>query len=88
MNARTTPHAAALLPGAVRRPPARERRGASSSPAAPAGRRVTLSRPGVPGRRRFPPPASLSSPSAPHGTPVPETAHSAPRAIRAHRSPR
>lgn len=88
MNAPTTLLAVALLPGAVRRPPARERWGASSSPAAPAGRRGTLSRPGVPGRRGFPGPVPLSSPSAPHGTPVPETAHSAPRAIRAHRSPR
>lgn len=86
MNARTNPHAAALLPGAVRRQPSQERRGPSSLLAAPTGRRGTLSRPGVPGRRGFPGPASHHP--APHGTPVPETALPTPRAIRVHRSPR
>lgn len=84
MNPRTILHAAALLPGAARRQPAQEWRGPSLL-AAPTGRRGTLSRPTVPGRRGFPGPVPHP---APHGTPVPETAHPTPRAIRVHRSPR
>lgn len=84
MNALTSTHRAALLPGAARRQPAQERRGVSLL-AAPTGRRGTLSRPAVPGRRGFPGPASHP---APHGTPVPTPAHPTLRAIRVHRSPR
>lgn len=82
---RTTADPAAPLPGAARRQPAQERHGVSLL-AAPTGRRGTLSRPAVPGRRGFPGPASHP---APHGTPVPEEpAHPTLRAIRVHRSPR
>lgn len=84
MNAETTLQAAALLPGAAPRQPAQERRGPSLL-AAHTGRRGTLSRPAVPGRRGFPGPVSHP---APHGTPVPTPAHPTPRAIRVHRSPR
>ncbi len=85
----TTTRADALLPGAARRQPAQERRGPSLL-AAPTGRRGTLSRPAVPGRRGFPGPVSHP---APHGTPVPTPvptplAHPTLRAIRVHRSPR
>lgn len=80
----TTAHPAVLRPGTAGRPPALERRGVSLL-AAPTGRRGTLSRPAVPGRRGFPGPASHL---APHGTPVPIPAHPTLRAIRVHRSPR
>lgn len=84
MTADPTARSAALRPGAARRQPAQERRGPSLL-AAPTGRRGTLSRPAVPGRRSFPGPVSHP---APHGTPVPTLAHPTLRAIRVHRSPR
>lgn len=80
----TTARTVVLLPGAARRRPVQERRGPSLL-AAPTGRRGTLSRPAVPGRRGFPGPVSHP---APHGTPVPTPAHPTLRAIRVHRSPR
>lgn len=90
MTSDTTARTAALRPGAARRQPARERRGPSLL-AAPTGRRGTLSRPAVPGRRGFPGPVSHPAPQgtpAPHGTPLPTPAHPTLRAIRVHRSPR
>jgi hypothetical protein len=69
--------------------PAPKRRG-SPLLAATDGRRGNLSRPAAPGRRGFPGPVSAGTefPTTPHCTPVPESAHSTPRAIRVRRSPR
>ncbi|GGS49955.1 hypothetical protein GCM10010206_09400 [Streptomyces cinerochromogenes] len=69
-------------------PPASERRG-SPLLAAATGPHGRLIRRAAPGRRGSPGPAtpSRTTPS-PHRTPVPTPAHSSPRAIRVHRSPR
>ena len=66
--------------------PAHERRGAPLLAAA-TGRHGHLSRRATRGRRGFPGPVSRTVPF-PHRTPVPTPAHSTPRAIRVHRSPR
>ncbi|MEY9992018.1 hypothetical protein ABIE67_004050 [Streptomyces sp. V4I8] len=73
--------------------PARKRR--SSTLLTPAdGRQGLLSRSAARGRRALPGPASPTHATphrihtAPHGTPVPFTAHQTPRAIRVRRSPR
>lgn len=73
--------------------PARKRR--SSTLFTPAdGRQGSPSRSAAPGRRVLPDLASPTRatphriPAAPHGTPVPFTAHQTPRAIRVRRSPR
>ncbi|MFE9445956.1 hypothetical protein ACFYO2_45220 [Streptomyces sp. NPDC006602] len=67
--------------------PAKKRRGAPL-PVAADGRQGHLSRPAARRGRGFPGPASSTTPTNPHCTPVPAPAHHTPRAIRVRRSPR